>query len=153
VKVAYRLCRSRYLPNSGKGAALHGGTWNPKGTEAIYAAESRALAALEVLAHFGTLPRNYVLSQINIPDDVKIIRIEVFWRGVWTPVEGLIAQSRSRDWFQDRESAVLSVPSTIIPEERNYVLNVEHPDFRRIQFLPSKPFIFDPRLKPSRNPR
>jgi len=147
VNVAYRLCRSRYPPNSGKGAALHGGTWNPKGKKAVYASESRALAALEVLVHFGVLPKNYTVTEIRIPDSVKIIRVEVFWLGVWTPAEGLVAQSFSKDWFQHRDSAVLSIPSKI-PEERNYVFNVEHPHFRRIEFLRSKPFILDPRLMP-----
>ena len=146
--VAYRLCRSRYPPTSGKGAALHGGTWNPKGKRAVYASESRALAALEVLVHFGVLPKNYTVTEIRIPDSVKIIRVEVFWLGAWSPTEDWIAQSRGEEWFQNRDSAVLSVPSKIIPEERNYVLNVEHPHFRRIEFLPSKPFILDPRLKP-----
>jgi RES domain-containing protein len=146
VTVAYRLCRSRYPPNSGNGAALHGGTWNPKGKKAVYASESRALAALEVLVHFGVLPKNYTVTEIRIPDSVKIIRVEVFWLGAWTPAEGLVAQSFSKDWFQQRDSAVLSVPSKIIPEERNYVFNVEHPHFRRIEFLRSKPFILDPRL-------
>jgi RES domain-containing protein len=148
VNVAYRLCRSRYPPNSGKGAALHGGTWNPKGKKAVYASELRALAALEVLVHFGVLPKNYTVTEIRIPDSVKIIRVEVFWLGVWTPAEGLVAQSFSKDWFQQRDSAVLSVPSKIIPEERNYVFNVEHPHFKRIEFLRSKPFILDPRLMP-----
>jgi RES domain-containing protein len=147
VTVAYRLCRSRYSPKSGKGAALHGGTWNPKGKKAVYASESRALAALEVLVQFGVLPKNYTVTEIRIPDSVKITRIEVFWLGGWTSAEGLVAQSVSKDWFQNRDSAVLSVPSKIIHEERNYVLNVEHPHFRRIEFLPSKPFILDPRLK------
>ena len=119
----------------------------PKVKKAVYASESRALAALEVLVHFGVLPKNYTVTEICIPDSGKTIRVEVFWLGVWTPIEGLIAQSLSKDWFQSRDSAVLSVPSKIIPEERNYVLNVEHPHFRRIEFLPAKPFIFDPRLK------
>ena len=145
--VAYRLCRSLYSPKSGKGAALHGGTWNPKGKKAVYASDSRALAALEVLVHFGVLPKNYIVTEIRIPDSVRIIRVEVFWLGVWTAAQALIAQLFSKDWFQSRDSAVLSVPSKIIPEERNYVLNVEHPHFRRIEFLPSKPFILDPRLK------
>ena len=88
------------------------------------------------------------VTEIRIPDSVKIIRVEVFWLGLWTPAEGLVAQSFSQDWFQQRDSAVLSVPSKIIPEERNYVFNVEHPHFRRIEFLRSKPFILDPRLMP-----
>ena len=66
-------------------------------------------------------------------------------------VRGSVASTRSigASWIDERTYAVLSVPSSIIPEERNYVLNIAHPDFRNIEFLPSKPFHFDLRLKPT----
>ena len=166
--VAYRLSSSRYPAHSGKGAALHGGRWNLTGTEVIYISESRSLAALEILVQFAVLPRDFVISEIRIPDRVKIVEAEELYnrqRDVFETitgespavvdfsslVRGSVASTRSigASWIDDRTYAVLSVPSSIIPEERNYVLNVAHPDFRHIEFLQSKPFQFDRRLKPT----
>jgi RES domain-containing protein len=76
VIVAYRLSSSRYPAHSGKGAALHGGRWNLPGTEVIYTSESRSLAALEILVQFAVLPRDFVISEIRIPDRVKIVEAE-----------------------------------------------------------------------------
>lgn len=163
--VAYRLCSSRYRPNSGKGAALYGGRWNRIGLEAIYAAESRALSALETLVHYAVLPRNYVVTEIHIPDRTKILQLADFFREFarypGTLRKDYIAFRERRAslyefetrmigsrWFETGVSAVLCVPSVIIPEERNYVFNVGHSDFKNIKFLPSKPFFFDPRLRP-----
>jgi RES domain-containing protein len=168
VIVAYRLCSSRYPPTSGKGAALHGGRWNNPGTEIIYAADSRSLAALEVLVHYAVLPRDFVITEIHIPDDAAVtieefynVRMRDFWGNQLEQVLGPrvdfaslgradLERTRSMgDFWAQMGTTVLSVPSVIIPEERNYVLNVTHSDFTRLEFLPSKPFRFDPRLKPS----
>jgi len=64
----YRLSSRKYPANNGKGAAKYGGRWNPVGTEAIYAAATVALATLEVLVQFAILPKDYVLTEIHIPD-------------------------------------------------------------------------------------
>ena len=69
----YRLHSSRYPANSGKGAAIHGGRWNPPGVEAIYTAQSRSLAALEILVHYTVLPRDFVLTPIRIREDRVIV--------------------------------------------------------------------------------
>jgi RES domain-containing protein len=74
---------------------------------------------------------------VNLPPD---------WNGPDAPLEP--TQAVGGDWILSGSPAVLSVPSAIISEDRNYVLNVAHADFRHIEFLPSKPFQFDPRLKP-----
>jgi hypothetical protein len=77
VTFVFRLSSSRFPAESGVGAALFGGRWNRIGTEAIYASESRSLAALEILVHFNVLPRDFVLTQIHIPDEVGILRLEL----------------------------------------------------------------------------
>ncbi|MCU1274257.1 MAG: hypothetical protein JWO48_1688, partial [Bryobacterales bacterium] len=59
-------------------------------------------------------------------------------------------QEYGRAWIATNGSAVLSVPSAVLAGERNFVLNIRHPDFRHIAFGPSEPFQFDPRLKPER---
>lgn len=67
---AYRLHSNRYPANSGKGAALRGGRWNHAGIEAIYAAQSRSLAALEILVHYSVLPKDFLVTPVRIPDDL-----------------------------------------------------------------------------------
>src|SRR6266852_5133945 len=131
------------------GAALHGGRWNPRGIEVVYAAATASLAALELLVHFSVLPRDFVLTEIHIPAVVLIESIyEEHLAADWrTFAPSPSTQEIGRRWAIELRSAVLSVPSTIVPVERNYVLNPNNPDFAQIKFLPSTPFPFDPRLK------
>jgi len=138
----YRLHSKRYPANSGRGAALHGGRWNPPGVEAIYTAQSRSLAALEILVHYAVLPRDFVLTPIRIPEDrVVVARLQ---KNAQFPE---LQQTRdlTLNWFPS--TAVLGVYSVIIPDERIYILNPTHPEFEYIEFLDSEPFKFDPRLK------
>ena len=137
----YRLHSKRYPANSGRGAALHGGRWNPPGVVAIYTAQSRSLAALEILVHYAVLPRDFVLTPIRIPEDrVVVARLQK---------DAQFPELQTRDltlnWFPS--TAVLGVYSVIIPDERIYILNPTHPEFEYIEFLDSEPFKFDPRLK------
>ena len=145
----FRLSSGKYPGNSGKGAALHGGRWNPTGLEVVYAAASASLAVLEILVHFSVLPRDFVLTEIRIPASVLIEIIDEHglptgWDGCSPAAE---TQEFGRTWVIERRSAVLSVPSVIVPSDRNYVLSPSHPDFGKIQFLPPRPFRFDTRLK------
>ena len=137
----YRLHSKRYPANSGKGAALHGGRWNPPGVEAIYTAQSRSLAALEILVHYTVLPRDFVITPIRIPEErVIVARLQT---------DAQFPEPQTRDlalkWFP--RTAALGVYSAIIPQERIYILNPTHPEFKYIEFLDSEPFLFDPRLK------
>jgi RES domain-containing protein len=146
---AYRLHSSRYPAIDGIGAALNGGRWNPKGTEVIYASASRSLAALEILVHYSVLPRDFMITPIYIPNTVMIVDVPaaVLTAGWDQPIPMPATQEYGRIWTSANSSAVLRVPSSVVPNELNYVLNVLHPDFKRIAFGPSAPFHFDPRLK------
>lgn len=115
----------------------------------IYCAATASLCALEVLAHAAGLPRNMILIAIEIPDSLVIHKVSTSslpsdWRHS-------VARRSTRDlgtkWARGRGTAVLSVPSALVPEERNYLINPKHPDFSRIKFRAPKPFVFDPRLK------
>lgn len=145
----FRLCSRRFPSNSGKGAALHGGRWNPTGVAAIYTAATISLAALETLVHFSVLPRDFALTEVHVPDGVSVESIDeaslpADWRS-FSPSPA--TQEIGRAWAAGLRSAVLAVPSGIVPAERNYILNPRHPDFGWIKFRPSTPFRFDPRLK------
>ena len=147
---AYRLCPKRHPANSGKGAALTGGRWNTIGTEVIYASSRAALSLAEVVVHFAAeLPDDYVLTEIQIPETVPIERVPddklpANWDALTDKPEPPEFGGR---WARELRTCVLSVPSCIVPTERNFVINPAHPNFAAIQFLPSQPFGFDPRLK------
>jgi RES domain-containing protein len=149
VTEVYRLHSSRYPANDAKGAALNGGRWNTKGTEVIYASASRSLAALEILVHYSVLPRNFLITPVYIPDTVPIMDVPdaVLTTGWDGPIPIPATQEYGRTWIAAGSSAVLRVPSAVVPNEWNYVLNVLHADFHGIAFGSSEPFYFDPRLK------
>jgi RES domain-containing protein len=149
VITVYRLSSSRFEANSGAGAALFGGRWNGIGTPAIYTSESRSLAALEVLVHFDVIPQDFVLTEIIIPDELEILVIEsVGLPDGWDAVSVHPGTQKVGNlWAKAEEYAVMSVPSSVIPSERNYVINPLHAGFGKIKFSPSVAFRFDARLK------
>lgn len=131
------------------------GRWNREGQYVIYAAQSRSLACLENLVHRrGTALRaDYRIMVIHIPDTLGIQRVELAtlpenWQ---TEVDAQHCQQIGGQWYQEvsqskRPAAILSVPSAIMPAERNAVLHTRHPAFSRIQLLGTESFRFDPRL-------
>lgn len=150
----WRLCKRRHAAFDGEGARRVGGRWNPRGTAVVYASESLSLAALEMLVHCdpALLPADLVAIGAEIPDSLRIDRIEEgslprSWRRHPAP-ESLAALGA--DWLKSRESAVLSVPSAVVPRERNVLLNPAHPDFRKVKVGPPEAFSFDARLAPTR---
>jgi RES domain-containing protein len=146
--VVYRLGSARYPANEGLGASLYGGRWNRKGTPVIYTAASRALCALEVLANAEELAGDYVITPIEMPYDLAATT-----RSIGTLPAKWDARQPTDDtrdigtrWANGLKSAVLEVPSTVIPREYNYILNPRHPDFPKIRFFTPEPFYFDNRL-------
>ncbi|HEY3742216.1 MAG TPA: RES domain-containing protein [Bryobacteraceae bacterium] len=146
--IIFRIGSRRYPANDGAGSAKFGGRWNHKGISVIYAAESRALCALEILANNRELANDYIAVPIEISDDVPrtILSVEEMPRG-WNSSEH---SSGTRDlgtaWVTANETAALVVPSAVLPRERNYLLNPQHPEFKRIVFHEPEPFYFDERL-------
>jgi RES domain-containing protein len=129
---------------------LFGGRWNRRGTRVVYTSSSLSLAALETLAHFDEeeAPDTLMAIPADMPDDVPITRIKLSelvanWRA--TPPPESLAETGTR-WAVARHSLVLAVPSAIIPEDLNYLLNPLHAQFKRIRVGRPKPFSFDPRL-------
>jgi RES domain-containing protein len=149
LKSIFRISSSRYPADSAAGSALFGGRWNRIGTGVIYAAETASLAALEVLVHYSVVPRDHVLTEILIPDTTTIVRwkLKVLPAG-WNS-EMLIPETQDLGdrWVRSGKSSILEVPSSVIPFERNFVINPSHPDFSALKFKRSVPFEFDPRLK------
>jgi RES domain-containing protein len=146
--IVFRLGSGRYPANDGTGAGIYGGRWNHKGTPVIYPAQSRALCALEVLANAGELASDYVVTPIEVPDDLAVTMrsVDSLPTGWDSGQPTNASRAIGSNWVNALTSAVLMVPSAVIPQEYNYVLNPQHPDFYRITFLGAEPFRFDDRL-------
>ena len=133
----------------GKAAQRFGGRWNSPGRRVVYTSASKSLAVLEVLVHLDVgrpLPR-LVAFAFDVPDELvdrlPAERLPRHWR---TP-HGMLATQRIGDeWLAAGNTLALAVPSTIVPEESNYLLNPAHPGFGRLKFGRSMPFLLDPRL-------
>jgi RES domain-containing protein len=146
--VVYRIGSSRHPANDGKGASLYPGRWNHEGTPVVYCAESRCCCALEVLVNADELADDYISISIEIPDDLGLMSMEVADLPAGWDANPSIDATRDigSSWAMSQSTPVFSVPSAVIPRERNYILNPAHPDFARIHFSSPEPFYFDDRL-------
>lgn len=135
---------------SGTGARMYGGRWNSKGLPLLYTAGSRALALLETLVHVPqkNLPKDLCLTIIKLPDALSMHTITSTdlpkdWRTI--PIQTAL-QEIGDHWLKKGTTVILRVPSVIVPEENNYLINPLHPEFEKIKITSSNPFIFDDRL-------
>lgn len=124
--------------------------WNRGGQKVIYTAESRSLACLENVVHrsksgLGGIFKTLV---IEIPDDLKIETTDVktLPEGWNKPGNYLGCQEIGSVWFTSGSSVLLKVPSAMIPQESNYIINTLHPDFQKIRLLDAEEFNFDSRI-------
>ena len=147
---AYRLCLARHAVEafSGKGAEAWGGRWNPPGTRAVYCADSRALAALEILVHAQSLSGSpdLVIFEVDLPESLRVHvprSLPAQWKA--EPV-GPASQAVGAKWLAESAAAVLKVPSAVIPKEFNFVLNPAHADFRKVRVGGPERFVLDGRL-------
>ena len=135
---------------NGDGARIYGGRWNKPGVALVYASATLSLAALELLVHLDAeeFPTSLVVVSADIPPSLQILEISLArlpddWQAYPGP-ETL--QSMGTHWVKETHFAVVSVPSAIIPSERNFLVNPKHPDFSRIVIHKPTPFTLDPRL-------
>ncbi len=152
--LVYRIEREKYLSSalSGIGASVTKGyRWNSLHTKLVYTAESRALATLEVSVHLDLsqdLPLDRYYIEIEIPDDIVILEVnhEDLPAGCDDKPSTIITQIIGDDFVAQGDAAVLKVPSSIVPQESNYLINPNHPDAKRIIVKSTSPMIFDGRL-------
>jgi len=136
----------------GTGAKLTGGRWNDVGVAVVYSSPTRALACLETLVHLnaGGLPLNRYLVEIEVPDDLwaaaestAASSLPVGWDA---EPAGLVSTTFGTDWANSGRSALLMVPSVVIPEELNVLINPGHRDAGRIAARKVRKWIYDPRM-------
>jgi RES domain-containing protein len=153
--VVFRIEREKYLQTtlSGIGASMTDGyRWNSLNTKIVYATETRALATLEVSVHLDLsedLPNDRYFVEIEIPDDITILEVQLqdlldSWDA---KPPSSSTQTIGDDFVLYNEAAILKVPSSIIPQEFNYLLNPNHKDASRIKVVSKAKMRFDSRLK------
>jgi len=147
----YRLCRKVHAGDlSGRGAELNGGRWNGKGMAVVYTSASRALCLVEIMVHIpaGIIPKDYYLVSISIPDNTRIITIDPKdLADNWSknPVPAY-TQKIGNAFITGQEALVLKVPSAIVKDEWNYLINPSHKDFKKVKIMGTEVFSFDGRL-------
>ena len=148
----WRISKRKYADTafSGEGARRVGGRWNSRGQGMVYTSGTLSLAALEVFVHMEVEDVVTILAciQVNVPTEVEIEYVEVTklpldWRNI--PAPFILAAIGDR-WFKSGSTAILAVPSVVIPMEYNYLINPSHPDFLKLRIEPPQSFELDPRL-------
>lgn len=148
----WRICRRPFArkPLDGRGGLLAAGRWHTPRRLVTYTSESLALASLEVLVHcdLDLLPRDLMAIEIEVPRTVKISEVAASdlprnWRR--HPVPPAL-QRLGNDWLDEGRTAVLRIPSALVPTESNLLLNPLHRDFRVIRVIRRFKFTFDERI-------
>ncbi len=150
---AWRIVGLKHVDDafSGMGAKKTGGRWNNKGVPMVYTSGSLALAALEMAVNLPSPKLLQDFQGVPIEFDNKLVitlakkNIPADWDSrPLSPSTKIIGDL----WVKEEQSAVLKVPSVIVPREHNYLINPYHPDFRKIMIGKPIVFYFDPRIKP-----
>lgn len=134
---------------SGEGARLYGGRWNSPGVAVVYLSEHQSLAALEIMVHQQPLtPRGAYLAYQVTWDEAQMERLSAkkfppHWRA--SPADAA-NMAIGDEWAKAQRSLILAVPSAIVPNEWNFLLNPAHPDFKKLRLPKPQAFDFDPRL-------
>ena len=146
----WRLTREAHSTLDGEGARLYGARWNSAGTAVVYAASHLSLAALEYVVHIDAedAPDDLVALRLHVPDGATELLYEpaalpAEWRSALPPPE---CQAIGDHWARSDKHLLLRVPSVLVPEEFNVLVNPTHPDAARIRISASRSFSYDLRL-------
>lgn len=135
-----RVCRAKYPDLDGKGGTFGPARWNSKGTRIVYTSSCGALAVLEYRVHTTSNPDDLLLVTIEIPDALKIEKLD------WMP-DVDTSRHLGDVWVASKRTPVLQVLSVVVPDQRNYLLNPQHPDLvGNMKIINKQPFMLDVRL-------
>ncbi len=146
--ILYRITKCIHADLSGSGSRLYGGRWNSEGRSMVYLTSSRSLGTLEALAHLSptNLPNDYCIMTIETPDSIAEIDITLLPPNWHEYPEQNSTKQTGNLFLQEKKALLLKVPSAIVKEEYNYLMNPLHPEAASVKILSSQPFYFDPRL-------
>ena len=147
--IVYRISISVYSDDiSGSGAKINGSRWNSKGVGVLYTSQFISLAVLEMLVN--TNLKDYAIAldlmYINLPETQSVTNIDLKnlknnWKNDFEYTRYI-----GDEFIRQKESLILKVPSSVIHEEHNYLVNPLHPDFKKIKLVKTKSFWPDERL-------
>jgi RES domain-containing protein len=148
----YRISKCKYIHDlSGYGAYLEGGRWNSTGREMLYTSQSVALCMLEILANLPSFiaPLEFCLLTLEVPDnEIQKITIKQLPPN-WNSYPSIHATKKIGDLFLDKKNRIaLQIPSSIIEQEYNILLNPLHPNFKKkVKVISKEDIVIDKRLK------
>lgn len=139
---------SRFIDLKGLGGMRSSGRWNEAGLPIVYLAESPAGALLEVCVHTSSndVPPTYTLLRVEGPDTEFPSISEESLPPDWT-IKPEITRELGDKWLHERATVLLRVPSAIVPQTSNYILNPLHPDASRFNITQIYQYPFDLRIK------
>lgn len=149
----YRVSNTRFARDlSGEGARLHGGRWNHIGTACLYTSQSRSLAVLELSVNVSraSVLRYLSMVEIEIPDDMLELDVAALpgnWREAPAPAS---TKDFGSDLMNKNEHVIIKIPSSVIPEEFNYLINPKHTLAGECRIIEIKEFTYDIRIKSDR---
>lgn len=149
--LVHRISLPKYAGDiSGNGAKLYGGRWNEKGTAIVYFGSSRAMAMMELLVHLrpDDLHRQYAIASFEVPDDkIYKVALEQLPKSWQSEEQKAYLRKIGKRFVEEGKHLLMQVPSVLVEEEFNYLLNPLHADVRKVQMVSQRLFSFDNRLK------
>lgn len=146
----YRICTNKHAGKLTASGCEN--RWNLSNQWVIYASQSRSLATLEMVVRRNNIVPSsiYQMMIINLTDDATAVR-EVLLEDLpanWRMMDAIPAlQNVGASWYESMDSLVLKVPSVVIPQEFNYVLNTAHPAFKEeVKLIGTEAYYWDRRL-------
>jgi RES domain-containing protein len=141
---------SNHTTLDGRGGLSASARWHTEGRPIVYLAETPAGSLVEALVHLElprtSLPKVYKLLKAEAPEDLSIRTIDGSGlQGNWLE-DQIVTRTVGDEWLASRNTALLRVPSAIVPETFNTLLNPEHPDATRVQVLWHEQYPWDKRL-------
>ncbi|WP_310414771.1 RES family NAD+ phosphorylase [Chamaesiphon sp. OTE_8_metabat_110] len=150
IKIIWRICEATFAESafSGEGASIVGGRWNSKGKRMVYTAENLSLAILEVFVHLNvpTVEQDFFVAiKVEIPDnlDVEYMSADRLPSDWYLSSSKSLLQALGDEWIDSVRTPILAVPSAIVPQEFNCLINPFHPQFDRLIIDRPQPFNFD----------
>jgi RES domain-containing protein len=146
----WRIASAAHAAFDGEGTRHHGSRWTPRGIPVVFTSATLSLAALERFVHTDSdlEPADLVAIPVDIGEDISIESVDAEelppdWRSF--PAPPTLA-AIGEQWFRASGAVVLSIPSVVIPHERNFALNPTHREFPQLSIGRSHPFSFDPTM-------
>ena len=147
--IVFRITNETYKNDiSGNGAAMFGSRWNSKGTRLLYTSQSISLSILESLVHLkkSDIPPTQYLLHIELPDEKEIA--EISYKKIKKDWHREIeyTQWMGDQFIRNKKNLFLKVPSAIVPQESNVLLNPAHNEFKKVKLVASELLELDKRL-------